>query len=98
MAILDNWPLKLGILLVVLVIAGGAYVVKGAGEKMALQNQVENVLFEKYRAPTEDAWKRAHAELNIPYTEGRRMTVEEMRRYLDKAWAEGIQSAKPDTR
>src|SRR5687768_7088653 len=98
MALLENWPLKLGILLVVLVIAGGAYVVKGAGEQMALKKQVDNVLHEKYRAPTEDAWKKAHAELNIPYTEGRKMTVEEMKRYLAKAWKEGIQSAKPDTR
>ena len=95
MALLDNWPIKLAFVVILAFVAAGAYYAVKAGEHMSLSKQMIPILTEKYRAPTEDAWKKAHAELGIPYTERRRFTTEEMKRYVAKWEADKQQKLHP---
>ena len=95
MSLTDNWPIKLAIVVILAFVGAGAYYAIKAGEHMSLSKQMIPILTEKYRAPTEDAWKKAHAELNIPYTERRRFTTEEMKRYIAKWEADKQQKLSP---
>jgi hypothetical protein len=97
MALLDNWPIKLAIIVILAFVGVGAYWGVKAGEHMALSKQMIPILHEKYRAPTEDAWRKAHAELDIPYTEGRRFNTEEMKRYIAKWESDKHQGTGPAT-
>jgi hypothetical protein len=85
---LENWPIKLAIVVILGFVAVGAYYGIKAGEHMALSKQMIPILTEKYRAPTEDAWRKAHAELGIEYTEGHRFNTEQLKQYIAKWEAE----------
>ena len=93
MSLFENWPIKLAILAILALVAAGAYYGLQAGEYMALSKQMIPILTEKYRAPTEDAWRKAHAELGIEYTEGHRFNTEQMKQYVAKWEAEKQQKA-----
>jgi hypothetical protein len=85
---LENWPMKLAIAVILVFVGWGAYYGYRAGQHMSLSKQMIPILTEKYKAPTEEAWRKAHAELGIEYTEGRRMSTDEMERYVAKWEAE----------
>jgi hypothetical protein len=82
MSLTENWPAKLAIIVVIAFIAGGAYYAVKAGEHMKLKQQMDVVLYEKYKNPTEDGRKKAYAELGIEWSRDRELTTEEMKRFI----------------